>query len=327
VRGRGIVVDGGYLFVGVDSSDLEEMRGLIASAFLWGLVATVVLAVAGGTVMSLSLLRHVEEISEASREIMAGDLGRRIPVRGSNDELDHLSTSLNAMFARIQDLMDGLRQVTSDIAHDLRTPLTRLRQRLELARHRPSSIDDLNEAIDRSIDDLKGILETFTALLSIAQIEANKSTERFRRIAVDRLLIDMAETYQSVVEENGQRLEHEVALPLRINGDRDLLQQLVSNLLDNAIRHCPAGSTIRIMGARANDDVRIAVADNGPGIPVHLRERVFQRFFRLERSRTTEGTGLGLSLVGAIATHHGATIALSDNNPGLVVTLTFPVSP
>ncbi|MBV9990319.1 MAG: HAMP domain-containing protein [Alphaproteobacteria bacterium] len=325
VRGRGTrTVDGAYMFYGVDSSKLNEMREMIARAFIWGLLATVILALGGGTVVSLSLLRHVETISETSRGIIAGDLSRRLPMRGSDDEFDHLIASLNAMLERIESLMDGLRQVSTDIAHDLRTPLARLRQRLELARWRTATVAEFHEALDGSIQDVDAILETFAALLRIAQIEAHTKATEFAALDLSRMLADMLETYQSVAEENLQRLTGDIAPGLSVVGDRELLPQLVSNLVENAIRHCPAGSGISLEARRGAQGIEVAVADDGPGIPAEMRAKVFQRFFRLERSRTTEGTGLGLSLVAAIAALHRARVELSDNRPGLRVCIVFP---
>jgi len=325
VRGLGVrAASDSYLFVGLDSFELGEMREMVARAFIWGLLGTILLALGGGMLMSLGLLRHVETISQTSRDIIAGDLSRRIPVRGSNDEFDHLGASLNAMLDRIEGLMDGLRQVSSDIAHDLRTPLTRLRQRLELARRRGHSVAELHGALDGSINDVDAILDTFAALLRIAQIEAHTKAAGFTSLDLSKMLGDMAETYQSVAEESGYVLTGEIAPRLFIVGDRELLPQLFSNLIENALRHSPKGSRIDVQANVVPEGAEVLIADNGPGIPLDMREKVFQRFFRLERSRTTEGTGLGLSLAGAISAQHGARIELSDNHPGLRVRLIFP---
>ena len=325
VRGRGVRVDdGAYLFIGVDGTQLDEMREMIARAFLWGLAGTILLSLAGGTVMSLGLLRHVEAVSQTSRDIVAGDLSRRLPVRGSNDEFDHLAVSLNAMLERIEKLMAGLREVSSDIAHDLRTPLSRLRQRLERARRRSLTVDELHDALDHSIGDVDAILDTFAALLRIAQIEAHARTSDFASIDLTTMLDDMAETFQSVAEEHGQGIRAQIGTGLVVSGDIELLPQLFANLVENAIRHCPRASIIRVAAREIAGSVEVTIADSGPGIPAELREKVFQRFYRLERSRTTEGTGLGLSLVAAIAHLHGAAIELSDNDPGLKVRLMFP---
>src|SRR5580692_1314088 len=295
VRGLGVrAASGSYLFVGLDSFELGEMREMVARAFIWGLLGTVLLALGGGMLMSLGLLRHVETISQTSRDIIAGDLSRRIPVRGSDDEFDHLAASLNAMLDRIEGLMDGLRQVSSDIAHDLRTPLTRLRQRLELARRRGHSVEELHGALDGSIADVDAILDTFAALLRIAQIEAHTKATGFAPLDLSEMLSDMVDTYQSVAEESGYVLTGKVAPGLFIVGDRELLPQLFSNLIENALRHSPKGSRIAAQANAVPEGIEVLIADNGPGIPREMREKVFQRFFRLERSRTTDGTGLGL---------------------------------
>lgn len=325
VRGKGVrLADGAYLFVGYDSHELGEMREMVTHAFVWGLLGTIVLALAGGTIMSVGVLRRVEAISMASRDIVAGDLSRRVPVRGTDDEFDHLASSVNAMLDRIEDLMVGLRQVSSDIAHDLRTPLTRLRQRLELARRREQSVEALHAALDGSIGDVDAILDTFAALLRIAQIEAHTKAAGFAPVDLSEMLDDMTETYQSVAEEKHQEIRSAIVPGLSIVGDRELLPQLFSNLIENAIRHAPEGSKIDVEARVVPAGLEISIADNGPGIPAEMREKVFQRFFRLERSRSTAGTGLGLSLAAAIAALHRARITLSDNRPGLRATVVFP---
>ena len=327
VRGRGVRIEnGGYFFVGLDSHELDEMREMVLRAFFWGLAGTIVLALVGGILMSLGLLGRVEAIAQTSQEIVAGDLGRRIGLRGTDDEFDHLAMSLNAMFDRIQGLMVGLQEVSSDIAHDLRTPLSRLRQRLELARRRSRSVDELHAALDGSILEVDAILETFGALLRIAQIEAHTQAAGFAPLDLTALLSGMVETYEFIAEEREQSLTAQIEPGLILSADRELLPQLFSNLIENAIRHCARGAKISIQARRSENGIEVDVSDNGPGIPTQMREKVFQRFFRLERSRTTEGTGLGLSLARALARLHGASISLLDNCPGLIVHLVFPVA-
>lgn len=318
VRGRGVLLpDGNYLFIGLSSFELNEMQEAIARAFLAGLAVTIGLAAAGGLLTSVSVLRRVEEISRTSREIMAGDLARRIDLRGTGDEFDHLATSLNAMLDRIQHLMSGLQQVSSDIAHDLRTPLTRLRHRLELAYRREATLDGLRIALDASIRDADAILETFGALLRIAQIEAGIRKSGFTQVDLTNLLEDLVEAYQLVAEERQQSLISQFPQNLIVFGDRELLVQLFVNLIENAIRHCPSGTTISVEAAATDHDIEAVVVDNGPGIPAAERKNVLARFARLDTSRTTPGSGLGLSLVSAIATLHDATFELVDNAPGL----------
>lgn len=324
IRGRGIgLPDGAFLFVGISDYQLGEVREVILRTFLFGMGATVVLAVAGGLVMSYGVLRRVEAVSRAGRAIMAGDLGQRMALRGTDDEFDHLSISLNAMLDRIQDLMLGLQQVSSDIAHDLRTPLTRLRQRLELARRREGSVEGLHAAVDAAIDNVDSILETFGALLRIAQIEAGTRRSGFQPVALSTLLSGLIEAYQPVTEEKAQRLEARITPDLWVDGDRDLLTQLFANLIDNAIGHSPEGARLSVEAACTPRGVLVTVKDTGPGIPASHRKKVLQRFYRLEESRTTPGSGLGLSLVSAIAALHEATLDFEDNKPGLRCVLYF----
>lgn len=318
IRGQGVILaDGSYLFVGLSDFQLAEMQEAISRAFVLGLAVTVLLAIGGGLVTSLALLRRVETISGISRDIMRGDLGRRLPLRGSGDEFDHLSTSLNAMLDRIQALMAGLQQVSSDIAHDLRTPLSRLRQRLELARQREATVDGLQAAVDGAIDQTDAILDTFAALLRIAQIEAGTRKAGFAAVDLSNMLYELADAYQVAAEDKGQMLKAEITPGLRVWGDRDLLLQLYANLIDNAVRHSPASTEIVVQAASDSGIVRTVIADHGSGIPAQYRSKVLQRFYRLEASRTTPGNGLGLSLANAIAGLHEARFMLEDNQPGL----------
>jgi signal transduction histidine kinase len=324
VRGQGIrLPDGAYLFVGISDHQLGELREVISRTFLLGSSMTILLAVAGGLVMSLGVLRRVEAVSRASRAIMAGDLGRRMTLRGTDDEFDHLNTSLNAMLDRIQALMLGLQEVSSDIAHDLRTPLTRLRQRLELARRREDTVEGLNAALDAAIGNVDAILDTFGALLRIAQVEAGTRRSGFQPVALSILLDGLVEAYQPVAEENAQVLQSDIAPDLWVDGDRELLTQLFANLIDNAIGHSPAGARLSVEAAASPGGIGVVVSDTGPGIPAAFRDKVLQRFYRLETSRTTAGSGLGLSLVSAVVGLHEATLALRDNEPGLRCVLHF----
>jgi signal transduction histidine kinase len=242
-------------------------------------------------------------------------------VRDHGDEFDHLAVSLNAMLDRIQTLMEGLRQVTTDVAHDLRTPLTRLRQRLELAQRPGVDSDTLRAVLDATRQDIDGILEIFSALLRIAQIESGVRKAGFTEVNVSDLLRNVLEVYRPALEEKGQQMQEAIDGDLAIRGDRELLMQLFANLLENAIRHSPAGAQLALVAQRRSNMVEVTVADNGPGIPEALRSKVLQRFFRLETSRTTPGSGLGLSLAAAVATLHDARLELSDNGPGLRVTV------
>jgi signal transduction histidine kinase len=229
------------------------------------------------------------------------------------------------MLERNEVAMESVRQVSNDIAHDLRTPLTRLRQRLELAQRRARSLEEWQRAADGCISDMDAILETFGALLRIAQIESGMPARRFVEVDLSELLRTVAEVYQPMAEEKGQRFTIDIAPGLTGWGDRELLSQMVANVIENAMKHSPIGASIRLMTSQSPNMIAVTVMDSGPGIPVADRGRVFRRFYRLESSRSTPGSGLGLSLVEAIAALHGVSIALTDNGPGLRVTLQFLV--
>jgi signal transduction histidine kinase len=309
--------------VGVDALPRREMQKLILRVFGWSSAITLVLAFVGGALMSGGLLRRIETISRAARDIMAGDFSRRIPVRGTGDELDHLVASLNAMLERNEAAMESVRQVSNDIAHDLRTPLTRLRQRLELAQRRARSVEEWRRAAEGCISDMDAILETFGALLRIAQIASGMPARRFAEVDLSELLCTLIEVYQPMAEEKEQRFTADIAYGLKVWGDRELLAQMVANVIENAMKHSPVGASIGLSTTPSPSAIAVTVIDSGPGIPVADRGRVFQRFYRLESSRSTSGSGLGLSLVEAIAVLHRVSIELTDNGPGLRVTLRF----
>lgn len=322
VYGRGLrLADGSFLFVGQDAHPLEEMRELMVAALSWGLGVTLLLAALGGAVMGAGALRRVEVINRVAGEIVHGDLARRIPVRGSGDEFDILAEHLNYMLARIQHLMEGMRQVTSDIAHDLRTPLGRVRQRLEAARREATTLVEYQNAVDQAIQETDQIIATFAALLSIAQIESGSRRARFADVDLTTALDTVLDAYAPVAEESGHTLHAELATGIHIHGDRDLLVQAFANLIENALHHTPSGGRIEVSLTAMGNGCIVTVADNGPGIPAEARDKVTQRFYRLEASRSTPGSGLGLSLVAAIADLHDAKLELSDNQPGLRVTL------
>jgi signal transduction histidine kinase len=311
--------DGSYLLVAQDASRLVDMQRAIVRAFIWASGLTLLLAIGGGVLLSGNFLRRIDTIGRTSRAIMEGDLSARIPVRGTNDEIDQLVISLNAMFDRIQLLMDGLRQVTGDIAHDLRTPLGRLRQRLEGAREHASSTAEYASATEAAIAEADALLEIFSALLRIAQIESGARTSGFAEVDLSALLRSVGEAYQPAAEDSQHKLALDVRDGIRLTGDRQLLAQLFSNLVENALTHTPAGSTVRLGLHPSARGFRAEVADDGPGIPEAEHGKVLDRFYRLDRSRTTAGSGLGLALVKAIANLHGLTLQLEDARPGLAV--------
>jgi signal transduction histidine kinase len=318
------LMNGEYLLVGQDTSVLREMKAAIARAFGIGLVITLLLAIIAGTTLSRVALRRVEVVNRTTRAIMDGDLSRRVPVRGTADEFDELALGVNAMLDRIEELMKTMRQVTNDIAHDLRTPLTRLRQRLEYARGHGSDIEQLRSALGHAINQTDSILETFGALLRIAQIEASGGGARKDRVDVSKLLTGIVDDFAPAAEDHGQRLVAEIGTDLSVFGDAELLTQMVVNLVDNAIRHTQPGAIISVQAKSVGQGLELAVADTGPGIPQEERENVLRPFYRLESSRTTEGSGLGLSLVAAIVQRHEGRLSLADNSPGLRVAVAFP---
>jgi signal transduction histidine kinase len=324
IRGQGVEFAGDYLFVGWSTHQLHEMEDMVVGSFVWGLAASIALALAGGIVTSGRLMRKIEVISETSRNIIEGDLERRVPASDAGDEFDNLADSINAMLDRIQTLMDDLRQVTTDIAHDMRTPLTRLRQRLELAQRSSVNAEGLREALAVTVREVDVILGIFGALLRIAQIESGARKAGFAAFSLGQLMYTIVELYRPAAEEKNQILEESIAEDLMIKGDHELLMQLFANLIENAVRHTPEGAKIRLIARNADGRVQVLVSDNGRGIPADMRAKVLQRFFRLENSRTTAGNGLGLSLATAIVKLHDATMTLSDNEPGLCVTVSFP---
>ncbi|MDR3518279.1 MAG: ATP-binding protein [Azospirillaceae bacterium] len=332
IRAQGVgLPDGSFLIVGVNATRLDELDQRVVQAFLWGTIATLILAVGGAVLMAGVSSRRIEAICSATEEIMAGNLTRRIPIDGSHDEFDRLAAQVNLMLERIESLMRGLQQVSNDIAHDLKTPLTRMRQRLELARYRATSVSAFEDAVDQAIDECDTTLRTFDALLRIAQIEAGTRRSGFQRVDLSALVDTVFTAYQPVAEESGHRLT--VALPsgAMIRGDPELIIQMIFNLIENALKHTPAGSRIGLRLDETAGRWCLSIDDDGPGIPAAHRDKVFQRFYRLDPSRSTGGNGLGLSLVAAVAQLHGASIALSDNAPGLRIAITFaadaPVAP
>jgi signal transduction histidine kinase len=314
--------DGSFILVAQDASRLIDMQHAIVRAFTWAGGLTLLLAIGGGVLVGRNFVRRIDTIGRTSRAIMEGDLSARIPVRGNNDEIDQLVIGLNAMLDRIQQLMEGLRQVTSDIAHDLRTPLGRLRQRLEDARERATSTGEYEVATEAAIAEADALLDIFSALLRIAQIEAGARKSAFAEVDLSALLGSIADAYAPSAEDAGHKLVAAIAGGITLTGDRQLLAQLFANLIENALNHTPAGSTVQVALRRTATGFEARVADNGPGIPEAEREKVFDRFYRLDRSRTTRGSGLGLALVKAIATVHELSIALKDNDPGLAVVIT-----
>ena len=314
---------GQFLLVGESNFRTTKAKEAILAAAGWGIVITALLAIGGGILLGDGFLRRIEDVNRTSRAIIEGNLSDRVPTRGSGDEMDRLAVNLNAMLDRIESLMVSLKRVSDDIAHDLRTPLSRLRHGLEVARESALAQKDSGPAIEEAIAEVDAILETFAALLRIAQIEAGTRRAAFGEVNLGQLVTDAIQTYGAVAEDRGQQVRAEIAGPVAVQGDRELLTQMIVNLIENSIRHCPPGTRIAVSLARKNGDAVLSVADTGPGIPPPERDKVLRRFYRLEASRTTAGSGLGLALVKAVADLHGASLELTGNDPGLRVVVRF----
>lgn len=318
-------LDGGFrLGVGEDLQQVGEMEDTFLGVLAFALGIVLVLGIGGGLLLGAGFLRRVDAITRTADAIIAGDLSRRIERTGSRDDFDRLSATLNAMLDRIAGLMDNLRQVSNDIAHDLRTPLSRLRQGLEEAKDRDLAAADYKGVVERAVEEADALLETFLALLRIAQIEAGTRRSAFRRVDLSDVMRTVVEAYAPAAEERGSTLRAEITDDVQIDGDRELLTQLIANLVENALHHTPPRTTITLRLSRPPAGAVAEVADTGPGIPGEEREKVFRRFYRLEHSRTTAGNGLGLSMVAAIVELHHAAIELFDNEPGLRVVIRFP---
>ncbi len=320
------LVGGIHLLVGRDVESRARMRALLTDALLWALVVVAGLGAAGAIVVRGVLRGALANISQTTEAISAGDLSRRVPITGRGDEFDRLAETINDMLARISRLMDGVRQVSNAIAHDLRTPITRARAKLEDAALHAATEVDLRAAIERAQMDLDGVVAVFQAILRIAEIEAGARRSAFVAVDLAPLLADLAELYGAVAEERGLRLELACPEHLPVYGDRDMLQQAVANLLDNAMKFSPSGGVIRL-AARAGPAAEIEVSDQGPGIPEPERARVTERFYRGEAARSTPGAGLGLALVQAVAQLHGGVLSLGSNDPGLRAVLHLPAQP
>lgn len=315
-----------FVFSGSDLNRVQATQDHLIRILLWLFGAALLLAVLGGALVSRSFLRRTDAMARACRAIMDGDLKARIPLRGTQDELDRLAGTINEMLGRIAALMENLRQVTNDIAHDLRTPVTHLRHRLERARSECATQEDYAQALDAAITKSDEILTLFAALLRIAQIEGGARRAGFAPVALAPLLDHMRDLFGAVAEEAGDRLEISIQNDADIRGDRELLIQLFSNLIENAILHTPRGTRIELALASVDQRAMVTVRDDGPGVPRQEHGKLFQRLYRHEASRSRPGYGLGLSLVAAIAELHGASTTIDSNVPGFAITLSFPLA-
>ncbi len=324
-RGRVFLLTGGFhLLAARDVPERYQSEQLFTTTLPWSVGLLLILGLVGGVLMSRNLLSRLDSINRTSLEIMAGDLSRRVPVSAAHDEYDTLATNLNSMLDRIAQLMNGLREVTDSVAHDLRSPLNRLRNRLEGISMRLDPETDEGMEIEAAVAETDGLIGTFNALLLIAEAEAGVAREAMTLVDLSSVVEGVAELYGPVAEEKSIALEVSVSEVVQIEANRTLISQALANLVDNAIKYTPPGGRIRIVLREDPRGVLLAVEDTGPGIPDADRKHVLERFVRLESSRNSPGTGLGLSLVAAVVRLHDAVLELSDNAPGLKATLIFP---
>jgi signal transduction histidine kinase len=318
---------GGYhLLVGRDTMERRHFQDRVLISLAWALLLTVGLGAAGGVLISRNVMHRIDAINQTTRQIMSGALQERMAVANNGDELDQLAGNLNAMLDQIEHLMVGMRQVTDSVAHDLRTPLTRLRSRLEITLVESGTEDEYRAAIREAISEADRLLGIFGALLSIAEAEAGTMQRGFQKVSLSDLARQMADLYEPAAEEAGLSFVSDIrAEPIAL-GNQQLLAQAIANLLDNALKYTPVGGcvTLTVKGPEGERGACVSVADTGPGIPAEQRESVLRRFVRLEASRSSPGNGLGLSLVDAVTRLHGARLEMDDNRPGLIVSLVFP---
>jgi signal transduction histidine kinase len=315
--------DGDRLLVGQDISDLDLYTAHIKSAVIAVIALIFALAGLASVLVTRRTVGRIEQINATSRAIMLSGLDKRIPLRGSNDEWDRVAENLNLMLERIETLMGEVKQVSNNVAHDLRTPLTRMRGRLEKAYSRERKGDQDQALIGDTIADLDAVLRIFTSITRIAQIESQVREGAFRTVNLVEIATEVVELYDAAAEQDGTRLSIVGDSEVLVTGDRDLIFDAIANLVDNAIKHGRAGGRVIVTSQNVDGQPAISIADDGPGIPVDQRELVFKRFYRLEHSRYTPGNGLGLSLVAAVARLHDARIEMLDNSPGLKFMLRF----
>ena len=315
IWGEGKTLPNGlFAFVGQDAFRVNVAEHTLVMSYLWSGALAGLAALLAGLVLSRGFLHRIDAINQTSLAIMQGNLKKRIPTRGTSDEVDRLSTNLNRLFDSNHALLESLRQVTVNIAHDLRTPLSRLRNKLEDLKNQRGLHLKFRGQLDEAIAESDQLLVTFSALLRIAQIESGSRKKVFTKVSLSDLAEKVFAIYQAVAEDEGYKLVAKISPNIDCLGDGELLLQLCVNLVENAIRHTPKGTTISL---EVMSPAKLQVCDNGPGIPAEQRDKVQERFYRLEQSRTTSGNGLGLALVAAIASLHDSKLVLEDNRPGL----------
>lgn len=318
---------GGYiLLVGRKTDDIDHVRETMVDILYVCFGIMFAIAAAGGTLLSYMIYRRVETLNEVFRQVAGGTLTARARVNGTGDEFDHLAMHLNQTLTRISELIDGVRDISYSVAHDLRTPLHRLRHRLESLLLPDTKPEQMQDQIRTSLADIDGLVATFNAILRISQAEIGAGVEQFATFSMSEAVEDVIDLYQPVAEDKAHTLTTTIAEGVMVHGDRHLMTQTVANILDNAIKYTPRGGTLSITLDAAQGRAQLTVADSGMGIPPHLRHKVTEKFFRLEHSRSSPGNGLGLSLVSAAVKLHKGELHFADNEPGLVVTVILPLS-
>jgi signal transduction histidine kinase len=314
------------LIIGTNNEETDELQEIVIASFGWALLVVIALAIGGGALIASRVQRRLDAVRDTMGRVSHGELSARIPLLGRGDDVDLLSQDINIALERLSIAVESMRQVSSDIAHDLKTPLNHLRMTLEEAALKQSQGEPVAAELEAAMTEASQIDETFEALLRIAQIESGARKSRFSSVNLKDVLASLMEVYGDVAEDSGQRLtaDFEANSGYTISGDRELLTQMYANLIENGIRHCPSGTNIRLGLYSKDEFVCTSLEDNGPGIAHDEYTKVFRRLYRLEKSRTSPGTGLGLSLVKAIADLHGAEIRLEDANPGLRFLMTYP---
>lgn len=325
IRARLFELAGGFhLLVGRDTAERGDFRRIMEEGIAWALAPVLLVGLGSGILVGRYALRRVDAVAATSREIVKGDLTRRVPLSGSGDEFDRLARTINEMLDQIDMLMTGMRVVTDGLAHDLRSPLTRAKGGIELALRKDKDVETYRNALEQTNIELDTILRTFEALINIAEAEAGMNRLTLTELDLSGLVLDLFQMYQPIAEEAEIELTAEIVDDATATANRQMLAQAIANLLDNAIKFTPHGGRIAVSLTESGRRQVLCVADSGPGIPAADRTRVLDRFVRLDNNSSAPGSGLGLSLVAAVARLHGATFELGDNAPGLRATLVFP---
>jgi len=326
IQGRlHVLRDGSQVIVGLDVKDEQHLQNLIAETLATGMVLMLLLSVAGAFLFRRAVVARLQKVNRTCEDIMEGDLSQRVPRSGSDDEFDHLSENINRMLDEIQYLMESKRNMSTTIAHDLRHPLTRLKTLVESILTPATDTGETKSVVTRVAGELDHVIELFNALLRISKVEAGSGRENFQNFRLDIAVADACDLYSPLADEKCVALRAVFNSPVEIDGDIHLVSQAMANLLDNALKYTPSGGHIDVSVRLDGSLAEVRVADSGPGVPADLRPLITRRFYRLDKSRTTPGHGLGLTLVAAVVKLHRGSLTLADNNPGLDVRLRLPL--